>query len=73
MRSDLATRQRKDDSGPARLNKHDAAAKFLARETGRFRDSVLRSSRLGALLYPEEALKELDMGARGRLQREIRT
>jgi hypothetical protein len=34
---------------------------------------LLRSSRLGALLCPEETLKELDMGARGRLQGEVRT
>jgi hypothetical protein len=37
------------------------------------RANLLESSRLGALLYPEETLKQLDMSARGRLQREVRT
>jgi hypothetical protein len=37
------------------------------------RANLLESSRLGALLYPEETLKQLDMGARGRLQGEVRT
>jgi hypothetical protein len=37
------------------------------------RGELLGSSRLGALLSPEETLKELDMGARGRLQGEVRT
>ena len=69
MKSDPATRQERR----FRTRSPNAAAKLSPAKRTAFRVPVLRSSRLGALLYPEETLKELDMGARGRLQREVRT
>ena len=57
----------------ANERQHHAAAICPSRSGVFSARDLLGSSRLGALLSPEETLKELDMGARGRLQGKVRT